>query len=193
MGREKFADLLKEFQSQRWGVDRSALWIYGTKGYGKSHLLAALVCLLIAQNERIIYIPDCRECLRNPVGYVRAAVLLAWADDASVQEMIIALDTMDTIYHFLYDSQEDFVFVIDQLNALEQGPKNSNADCWRADVSKWLTRCRTGRNTILSTSTTYHAYIRQSIKENTEDTLYVYGGLTPVSLNKKKTLHWKFF
>jgi hypothetical protein len=51
MGRENFADLLKEFQSHRWGVDRSALWIYGTKGYGKSHLLAALVGLLIAQNE----------------------------------------------------------------------------------------------------------------------------------------------
>ena len=77
-GRKKFADLLKEFQSERWSVDRSALWVYGTKEYGKSRLLVALVCLLIAQNERIIYLLDCRECLRNRVGYVQTAMIFAW-------------------------------------------------------------------------------------------------------------------
>jgi hypothetical protein len=51
---------------------------------------------------------------------------------------------------------------------------------------QWLTLCRADRKAVLSASANYQAYIQRSVKENTEDTLYVYGGLTPVSLNGKK-------
>ena len=168
-GREKFADLVKKFESERWGLDRSALWIYGTKGYGKSHLLAALVCYLISRNQRVVYLHDCRECLRNPVGYMRAAMLFAWGDDTNIQERIIPLDTMDSICNFL-NAREDFIFIIDQLNVLDQGLENCDSNRNRSiEVSQWLTICRADRKTVLSTSANYQAYIQRSVKENTEE------------------------
>ena len=59
IGREKFTELVNRVQALRESGDTSALWVYGTKGYGKSHLLAALVCYLTAQKEWVVYIPDC--------------------------------------------------------------------------------------------------------------------------------------
>jgi hypothetical protein len=123
-------------------------------------------------------------------------MLFAWGDDANIQERIIPLDTMDAICHFL-NTREDFIFIIDQLNALEQGPDNCNSNHHRStEISQWLTLCRADRKAVLSTSANYQAYIQRSVKENTEDTLYVYGGLTPVSLNgkkKKKRLYSEIF
>src|SRR4051812_13207861 len=40
MGRERFTELLYSLQDEEWRNKRSALWLYGTRGYGKSHLLA---------------------------------------------------------------------------------------------------------------------------------------------------------
>ena len=57
MGREKFAELLKELRFIRRIALQESLWVYGTSGYGKSHLLAALVCYLAALGERVIYLP----------------------------------------------------------------------------------------------------------------------------------------
>jgi hypothetical protein len=50
--------LLDGLQQMRKSHNWTALWVYGTKGYGKPHLLAALVCYLTAQEERVVYIPD---------------------------------------------------------------------------------------------------------------------------------------
>jgi hypothetical protein len=141
-------------------VDRSALWVYGTKEYGKSHLLAALVCLLIAQNERIIYLLDCRECLRTRVGYVQTAMIFAWTDDASVQERILAMDTMDVICQFL-NAREDFIFVIDQLNSLDQEPGNRDADHrGSAEVSQWLATMYVGKLPCVHTTINRREYRR---------------------------------
>ena len=50
------------------GVLRSRrIYVYGSMGYGKSHMLAALACLLVKQNERVIYFPDCRSMLESPL------------------------------------------------------------------------------------------------------------------------------
>src|SRR6185295_2194585 len=96
MGREKFAELLRMFEEVREPSYRG-FWLYGTEGYGKSHLLAALVCHLVHAGERVVYIPDCRECVNDPVSYVRAAMLFAWADDDTMQEEITTLNTMEEI------------------------------------------------------------------------------------------------
>ena len=118
MGRERFAELLERLWDIQRRHDRSALWVYGTKGYGKSHLLAALVCFLSARKEKVVYIPDCREYVQDPVRYLQMAMLFAWADDDNIQREIIGLDTWKKIDDF-FQSCKNIIFVIDQMNALE--------------------------------------------------------------------------
>ena len=43
MGREKFKELVEGVQNMQRSNQISTLWVYGTKGYGKFHLLASLV------------------------------------------------------------------------------------------------------------------------------------------------------
>jgi hypothetical protein len=57
--------------------------VYGTDGYGKFHILAALACLLVRQKETVVYLPDCRAMLREPLEYLRNALLFAFADSSS--------------------------------------------------------------------------------------------------------------
>src|SRR5256885_2360597 len=85
VGRTKFKELVERLKLVRDSEDTRAIWLYGTQGYGKSHLLAALVCYLAAQDERVVYIPDCRSWLLDPLTYVQAAMLFAWADDINAQ------------------------------------------------------------------------------------------------------------
>jgi chromosomal replication initiation ATPase DnaA len=60
VGRTKFKELVERLKLVRNSHVKSAVWLYGTQGYGKSHLLAALACYLAAQDERVVYIPDCQ-------------------------------------------------------------------------------------------------------------------------------------
>jgi hypothetical protein len=76
-GREMFKNLLEELKEVRDNNVYTSVWLYGTPGYGKSHLLAALVCYLAAQDERVVYIPDCWALLQDPVRYIQATMLFA--------------------------------------------------------------------------------------------------------------------
>src|SRR4051794_15068421 len=100
MGREKFEALLEKVEELKKGHYGGGLWLYGTIGYGKSHLLAAVACYLIAAGDRVIYIPDCRQCTKKPVEYFRTAMLLSWADNSKRQEEIMGLETMEAIEKF---------------------------------------------------------------------------------------------
>ena len=66
LGQEKFAVVwdmwLKISADLR---HRRAIYVYGTRGYGKSRIVAALACLLVRNNQRVVYIPDCRAMLSN--------------------------------------------------------------------------------------------------------------------------------
>ena len=162
MGRERFAELLKTLEHVRRRRNLTTLWVYGSKGYGKSHLLAALVCYLTSQKERVVYIPDCRECLKDPVSYVRTAMLFAWGDDKIMQREINTLDTQDKITKFFTElcRHGDAVFVIDQLNALaeleEDGYTSRNK---KGNIFNWLQACRSNSISILSSAANYKAYI----------------------------------
>jgi hypothetical protein len=165
--------------------DRSALWVYGTKGYGKSHLLAALVCYLAAQEVPVVYIPDCRECIKDLVAYVRAAMLFAWADDKTIQDEIITLNTEEKIGSF-FKGHPNAIFFIDQVNACQvtEGEGNAASNS-KETVKRWLDSYRVGRTAILSTSANYKSYLQTVPKESSEETMYVYGGFTEVSLSKE--------
>ena len=173
VGREKFMELLDRLRHVQKYPDRTALWVYGTKGYGKSRLLAALVCYLTARKERVIYIPNYRKCLKSPVAYVQAAMLFAWADDKTIQDEIITLDTQEKIKHF-FECYQNLIFVIDQVNSFE-GQDNK--------VKRWLNSCRVWHTAVFSTSANYESYLKTAPNQGTEETFHVYNGFTPVSLS----------
>jgi len=101
LGRVKFEELFQTLNEVRNSNNYTSLWLYGTQGYGKSHMLAALVCYLAAQGERVVYIPTCRTLLEKPVGYVRAAMLFAWAGDDAATSEILKLNSFEGIADFL--------------------------------------------------------------------------------------------
>jgi len=185
MGREKFADLINEFEGIRHDPGYTALYVYGTRGYGKSHLLAALVCVLTAREVKVVYIPDCREFSQDPVQHMITAMLFAWADDESKQRDIVALETQEDIYQFLI-GQEDVVFVIDQLNALQIRKDDEYAD-EKKQLYRWLGRLRTFKKAILSSSANNHTFLSEAMKQSSEKMMFVYGGLTEVSLRSNNS------
>jgi Cdc6-like AAA superfamily ATPase len=188
MGRERFTELLNEVE-EPWLSNRSALWVYGTRGYGKSHILAALVYYLSDTEKRIVYIPDCRACVPNAIPYLQAAMLFAWADDENKKEEIMRLKTWEKIYDFFQNSESfgnsrELIFVIDQMNALAESDEDSHIQkTKKANLCDWLERFRAGHKAILSTSANDKTYLQRSQRQTTETTIRVYGGFTPVSSN----------
>jgi chromosomal replication initiation ATPase DnaA len=185
-GREKFVEVLDKFEQVRKDCSHSDLTIYGTRGYGKSHLLAALVCHLTARGVKVVYIPDCRDFVESPVEQLRAAMLFAWADDENKQQIIMALDTQDEISRF-FRADRDAVFAIDQLNALEKEKSDdeftANA---KAQWHAWLESLMEWHKAILSSSANNYSILNRScpVKESSSEIMYVHGGLTRVSLRK---------
>jgi hypothetical protein len=187
MGRTKFEELLEALKKVRTSDVYDIVLLYGTQGYGKSHLLAALVCYLAAQDERVVYIPDFRAWLRDPVGYTRTAMLFAWADDITTQNEIMTLNTEEEIAIFFESQrnqkgQKDIIIVGDQLNALtgsdtDEAPK-------RMGRYSWLMRFTFGHTTVFSSSANYKEYLSAIRKQTSWYVLKVYGGLDRVSHRK---------
>jgi hypothetical protein len=181
VGRMKFKELLQELKEVRESTKCTTLWLYGTQGYGKSHLLAALVCYLAAGDERVVYIPDCRALLNSVVERFQAAMLFAWADDLTTQEEIKALDTEDDIGKF-FNSQKNVIFVIDQANALKPDDSSAHETAERARLLKRIRGFISKHTAVFSCSANYTEFIRTSLSSQSSDIVqYVYGGFARVS------------
>lgn len=158
------------------------LSLYGTIGYGKSYLLAALVCYLTVNGTRIVYIPDCRECCEEPLNYFLAAMLFTWADDIKAQEAIMRLKSMDDIWDF-FKNKRNILFIVDQTNALDVEEKSGDtvSNDRKKDVRKWIDWFTSQHKVIYSVSANYQARVRTVQKQTNDKKLYVYGGFSAVS------------
>ena len=172
--REKFKDLLQALKKVRESDSYNTVWLCGTQGYGKSHLLAALVCYLIAQDERVIYIPDCQALLQSPARYVQGVMLFTWADDITTQKKIMTLDTEEKIQNF-FESQRNIIIFIDRKDALNGPTKQAKR------VKSWLTCLASGHKKVFSSSPNYTDYHEEIHKEDLSEVVDVYGGLERVS------------
>jgi hypothetical protein len=183
VGRVLFRKLLEVLKTVRESKSLSVLWLYGTQGYGKSHLLAVLVCYLAAQDERVVYIPDCREWLRSPVGYIKKAMLFAWADDIATQEEIEKLTTETEITTF-FDCKANVLVVADQLNALTESGCTPEEAKERKDLHRWLMRFSYEHTAVFSSSANYKEFLDKSKAQTSYRVIPAYGGLERVSHRK---------
>ncbi|KAA8897631.1 hypothetical protein FN846DRAFT_992273 [Sphaerosporella brunnea] len=127
-GRAKFRELYDVACSMDTHIN-PRFYFHGTLGAGKSHLLAALVCLLMHLQKRVVFVPDCYELLAEPGAYLEAALLHGFDSHLLLGALIrdIALrgaeDTkLADLKEFCWKAGkcgEHTLFIIDQANALD--------------------------------------------------------------------------
>lgn len=128
MGRVCFDTIWKKFLSiKETPLYRQSLYLYGSKGYGKSHILLALTCLLVRYGHHVVYLPDCRAMLRAPVSYLRKALLFAFADRASSMycARIHHCETFEALAKVCSQYRQavgPLCFVVDQIDAFNPEP-----------------------------------------------------------------------
>lgn len=162
---------------------RRAIYIYGSMGYGKSHILAALACLLIRTGHRIVYLPDCRAMLGEPLSYVQRALRLAlWKpEDTNALKKVLECKSFEELIT-ICEPIENLCFMIDQENALDSEPSTadnvSNED--KAELQKCLRRICFMKISITSASANHKSarYMRQ--KQTDDVKIALLGGLSNV-------------
>lgn len=98
-------------------------FLHGTPGAGKSHMLAALTCLLLQEGQKVVYIPDCRGLLRDAFSCLRHSLQLAFhgPSDAGHRQYLEQCTTVQQLSTFCDWASLEFclLFIIDQTNALD--------------------------------------------------------------------------
>ena len=123
MGRVAFRGVLSHVNDKSRGVSPK-INLYGTKGYGKSHIIVAAVFLLLKEGHRVVFFPHARDfALENSYEYLRAALVMAFADDDDALAEIENCLTVDDLTEWA--RYQDFILIVDQLNSLEEDSKIS--------------------------------------------------------------------
>jgi hypothetical protein len=127
MGRSVFPQLLGAIQTSIDKKKGLPINVYGTKGFGKSHVIAATVLLLLKEGkERVLFLPQARDMAdKGPTEYLRRAALLTFADDDEIANKLLDCATVVDLTNEL--SAHSFILVSDQMNSLEEAVKMANA------------------------------------------------------------------
>ena len=185
-GRKAFKEVLRRVKSMRisGGNGYKELFVHGTMGYGKSHLICALVCFLMKTGERVIYAPDCKYLTTDPFKYMRDAFRLAFADNRRILHMINECSDMDGLER-LAETIADFgitMFVfIDQANALDAGSGGRMSSSARAKVMESLCRLSYYHFFIQSASANFEMAAKALFTQEQVDKLELHGGYDEVS------------
>ncbi|KAF8460210.1 hypothetical protein BDZ91DRAFT_799133 [Kalaharituber pfeilii] len=118
---------------------RKRVHFYGMLGAGRSHLLAALVCLLCKEGIPVVYLPDCYELLTSepPELYLITALFASFSNDTDLSEEVTELFNAVLCREYNHDQlkwdilvfcnlaaqlKKTILFVIDQANVLDNSP-----------------------------------------------------------------------
>lgn len=187
MERECFGSLWDKVQSLRIGSGSSQLLLHGNMGYGKSHMLAALACLLFRLGKRPVYLPDCRQMLANSLSYIQSAMLCSFADPSSSslarRDEIRSFQNMDDALKFCGNFRETHLyFIIDQINALEKEETNADSvsNFQKEDLQAFLQKITVGHYSIASASANYRTFQHMAQKQTGEIKMSMMGGMSKV-------------
>ena len=186
VGREMFKELWNKVETMRQIPHARDLFLCGTMGYGKSHILACIALLLIQKGEGVVYLPDCRALLGNVVPYVKAAMLLTFGDSPVIQQRVQGLRTMEDITDFFLRRTplRKIFFIIDQFNALEPVTEGCRGDISNEekDIVEMFLSNITGSHRRIRGAFANSMTIRHLARGQTNDIkIYVEGGLSEVS------------
>ncbi|RPA73390.1 hypothetical protein BJ508DRAFT_313870 [Ascobolus immersus RN42] len=116
IGRER----LKELHHRLMGRDEaSTMHCYGTEGYGKSYIIAAVVVALRILGKRVVYLPDCTILGSNFMLQIRRALYMAFHNKPKKLDKISTLETPDDVAKFCLDPKNgEIIFVFDKYDSL---------------------------------------------------------------------------
>lgn len=161
------------------------LFLHGTLGAGKSHLLAALTCVLRKEGVRVVYLPDCRALLDNPFRYLRHALRLAFFEQQEIQAFFLACEKIEQLVEFCNNAasaHQHILFIIDQVNALD--PQDEARDRYSNEtkrLARTLLENITSEHLKLSSSTgNYMHAAYDTHRQTNEKRISIYGGLGKV-------------
>jgi hypothetical protein len=184
MGRTAFSELWHTVGELEAGKGYSRLYIQGTMGYGKSHMLAVLAGLLSRIRKRVVYLPDCRELIGNTMPYMQTTLLCAFADPPSsdVRDEIRALESQDDVIAFCSQHPSTY-FIIDQTNALDREDANMDTkdNERKAATQIFLNGLTYGQYRITSASASHRTAVHMAKKQTNDSKLALMGGMSEVS------------
>ncbi|CAB5394658.1 unnamed protein product [Rhizophagus irregularis] len=175
MGRTKFEQVLEDINKLR---PRSymKLFIYGTVGYGKSHILTAIACFLFRTRRRVVFLPDCRQLAVDPVEYIKLALFLTYEnDDVKISE-INACEDFCQIIKFCKSLEEKLYFIVDQMNALDEGDNTGISLEKKRQIRENLDKMVDNHFYIMSSSANNKTMLYLMAKQTGELKIKLFGG-----------------
>ena len=183
MGREKFHEIWTEWDKIKDELCRTrAIYVYGTMGYGKSHILAALACLLIRNGERVIYLPDCGKMLSAPLHYFKLAFRLAFRAPkyASDLKKILECNSIEDLIE-ICQWWIDLTFIIDQKSALDAHPDaTDNVSAAKWGLRQQLAQLGYSHITITSVSANQPSAAHMRRQQTNDKKIALLGGMSNV-------------
>jgi hypothetical protein len=152
-------------------------------------MLAALVVLLLrdffnGQSElRVVYIPDCSVLVQDILNEMRRSLLLAFADDDHLCQLIDAAMTIKQLEAFIQDRPyATMLFVVDQYNALTvHGGQRDRLISRKVEAEMLLSRCSQEQFIIRAVSINDDNRASVEKKQTNQQPLQLFGPLSPVS------------
>ncbi|RIB06860.1 hypothetical protein C2G38_2046468 [Gigaspora rosea] len=176
MGRKEFINVLNEINTFKACTGYMEMFIYGTVGYGKSHILTAIACFLLRDERRVVYLPDCRKLAVNPMKYVKSALFLTYVDDDTKINEINACESFDQIIKFCGSLDETLYFIVDQMNALDDCNNTGIDPETRRLVKENIDKLCWDHFYIKSSSANNQAVLHLKQKQTNEKKITLYGG-----------------
>jgi hypothetical protein len=177
MGRYPFGELHKRIQDRNFLIGTESIYLYGTSGSGKSHLLAALVYNLVREGRRVFYIPDCSSFLLQPEETMWMALNFAFYDSNDLRAIGDHHD-VNAMIDFM-SKYEDLYIIIDQVNALESEENDSCKDK-KTMVLNCLDALRFKHRYIFSASANESSNREADRKQSGISVHRIFGGMSKV-------------
>jgi hypothetical protein len=160
---------------------KRAIYVYGTMGYGKSHILAALACLLIRRGHRVLYFPDCRAACASWLGYLQRALLFAFRD-TETRQRIMECDDPEQLLRFCECFPGPLYIIYDQKNTLDREDPGEDEvpEGHKEAVRSALVRISFERISITSASANYKSAMAMRRPQTGRRKIALLGGMTEV-------------
>jgi len=175
MGRDLFCELQNRIQDVSFLEEFESLYLYGTAGTGKSHLLAALAYNLVREGNRVVYIPDCSTLLLAPAETMWMALNFAFYDSAVLGTIENRYD-VDALIRFM-SKYQDLYIIVDQVNALES-TGNDSRKATKDQVIKWLDALRFRHRHVFSASANETSNREADRKQSGFSVFRIFGGMS---------------
>ncbi|KAF8228861.1 hypothetical protein L208DRAFT_1402996 [Tricholoma matsutake] len=173
MGRSQFKQLYELAQSPSFLHRHQKIYLYGSSGSGKSHLLVVLADFLIRTGETVVYIPDCLTLAQDFVGAMTDAFCFTFPESANA---IASFKSVNDLVEFSRNKRTGdvpFYIIVDQLNALESNEPQPS----KADAKQSLERITYGHRYIFSASANEQSNQRANERQSATTVMKLHGGM----------------